>query len=131
MDPALDLEARRLLVSAALTTLASRLVRGRVDPHSAPEDLLEIARRLDEEVGPVERSHGLRFMPPYPGVTRGVEEAGGGIRLVLASEVYREGPLGVAFTVLIPGRRPQVSVAPVGTIIPSEWRPFSDRFGHA
>ena len=126
MDPALDLEARRLFVSTALTTQASRLLRGRIDPGSDPKDLLLIARRLGEEGGSVERRYGLRFEPPYPGVTGGVEEVGDGLRLVLACAAFGEEPLGVVFTVLIPGRGPQVSVAPAGTSIPAGWHGVSE-----
>jgi hypothetical protein len=72
----------------------------------------------------VERRYGLRFEPPYPGVTAGVESVGGGIRLVLACGVFdrQHKPLGVAFTTLIPGRSPQASVAPTEARVPEEWR---------
>ncbi len=45
----LDLEARRLFVSAALTTHAVRRIEGRVDAESNAKDLLTLARRLGEE----------------------------------------------------------------------------------
>lgn len=124
MDPHLDLEARRLFVSAVLSTHATRRLRGQVAANSSAGDLLASAYRLGEEVESLEGRYGLRFAPPYPGVTAGVESVGGGIRLVLACAASdrRDGPLGVAFTVLIPGRSPLVSMAPAGARIPEEWR---------
>lgn len=123
-DPLLDQEARRLFVSAALTTHAARRLRGRLAPGSGAEELIESARRLGEEMGPVERRYRLRFEPPYPGVTAGPESVRGGLRLLLACAVSGEDgrALGVAFTALIPGRPPQVSVAPAAARIPGEWR---------
>ncbi len=128
MDPTLDLQAQRLFVAAALTAQASRCLRGPVSADSDAEDLLTLARRLTEKIEPLERKYGLRFEPSYPGVTAGVERAGGTLRLVLACRAFaREGrPLGVVFTALIPGRRPQVSVAPVEAHVPREWRQLDD-----
>ena len=128
MDPTLDLQAQRLFVAAALTTQASRCLRGPVAADSDAEDLLTLARRLTEKIEPLERKYGLRFEPSYPGVTAGVERAGGTLRIVLACRAFaREGrPLGVVFTALIPGRRPQVSVAPPGAHVPREWRRLDD-----
>jgi hypothetical protein len=124
MDPTLDLQAQRLFVATALTTQASRCLRGQVAADSDAEDLLALARRLAEEICPLQRRHGLRFEPSYPGVTAGVESAGGTLRLVLACTAFtgEERPLGVVFTALIPGRRPQVSVAPVEAHVPDAWR---------
>ena len=130
MDPTLELEARRLFVSAALTTHASRLLRGRISAAAGPNELLTLARRLGEETERVERRHHLCFDPPYPGVTLGVESAGTGLRLVLAcraSDLERS-PLGVVFTTLIPGRSPQVSVAPAEARLPEGWRPPGESF---
>lgn len=126
MDPDLTLEARRLFVSTTLTAQSARLLRGRVDPGSRPTDLIIVARHLAEDIDTIERRYDLRFEPPYPGVTGGVEQVGDNLRLVLACAVFGEGPLGVVFTVLISGRRPQVSVAPVGTRIPTGWRRLSE-----
>lgn len=122
-DP-VDTEARRLFVSAALSTHAARRLRGRVAPGAAAGDLLDGARSLGEGSEAVERRYRLRFEPPYPGVTAGPEAVGGGSRLLLACAASDDGgaPLGVVFTVLIPGRSPQVSVAPPGTPVPEEWR---------
>lgn len=51
-----------------------------------------------------------------------------GLRLLLACRAFDrdEKPLGVVFMTLIPGRSPQVSVAPVGAPIPREWRPLEE-----
>jgi hypothetical protein len=128
MDPTLDLQAQRLFVATALTTQASRCLRGHVAADSDAEDLLALACHLTEEIGLVERRYGLRFEPSYPGVTPGVESAGGTLRLVLACTAFTsEGkPLGVVFTALISGRRPQVSVAPVEAHVPRGWQQLDD-----
>lgn len=124
VDPVLGIEARRLFLSAALTACAVRSTGGRVADDSDTRDLLVLARILDAES--VERAHRLSFEPSYPGVTDGVAEtASGGLRLLLACKAFdRDGALlGVVFTTLIPGRLPQVSVAPAVTPIPEGWRP--------
>ena len=128
MDPTLDLQAQRLFVATTLTTQASRCLRGRVAADSGAEDLLALARRLAEEIDPLERRYGLNFEPSYPGVTAGVESAGGTLRLVLACRAFTgEGkPLGVVFTALISGRRPQVSVAPIEANVPRGWQQLDD-----
>ena len=130
MDPILNLEAWRLFASTALTTHALRTIGGRIAADSNPDALLAQARRLGEEVGLLERRYRLRFEPPYPGVTAGIEGAGSRFRLVLACTARdtEERPLGVVFTTLIPGRRPQVSVAPVEARVPEGWRPLADLF---
>jgi hypothetical protein len=123
VDPSLDLEARRLYLSAALSRQAARSIRGRIVADSDAADLLALARDLGEETARLERNHRLSFEPPYPGVTAGVEVVGGSLRLLLACHALgRDGePLGVVFTALIPGRPPQVSVAPASTPIPGRW----------
>src|SRR3712207_1294762 len=124
MDPSLDLQAQRLFVATALTTQALRCLRGHVAADISAEDLLALARRLTEKIGPVERWYGIRFEPSYPGVTTGVESAGGTLRLLLACMAFtsKGKPLGVVFTALISGRRPQVSVAPVEAHVPKGWQ---------
>lgn len=128
MDPTLDLEAKRLFISTALTAHAARALRGFVPADSGEAELLPFARRLGEEVSSIERRYRLCFEPSYPGVSAGVEHVGGGLRLVFACRVLDAGghPLGVAFTSLIPARRPQVSVAPVAATIPPGWRPLDE-----
>ena len=128
MDPTLDLEARRLFVSAAMTTHAARSFRGRVPAGDEPGELLAVARRLGEGFAPLQQRYRLRFEPPYPGLTAGPERVRGGSRIVLACRAFDERPFGVVFTTLIPGRAPQVSVAPAETPVPEEWRPVTDTF---
>jgi hypothetical protein len=124
VDPGLDLETRRLYLSAALTAQAVRSIGGRVSPDSDAGDLLALARDLGGQMEHAERVHRISFEPPYPGVTAGVEAVVGGLRLLLACHASdRDGrQLGVVFTTLIPGRSPQVSVAPAGAPVPEEWR---------
>jgi hypothetical protein len=119
----LDLEARRLFVSAALTAQAARLLEGRIAGDTEAGGLLDLALRLGAGAEHLERAYRLRFEPSFPGVTAGPETVRGGSRLLLACAVFDRDrrPLGVAFTALIPGRPPQVSVAPAGTSIPGEW----------
>jgi hypothetical protein len=128
MEPALGLEARRLFVSAALTTHARRSLRGRVADDSDAADLIALARLLGEGAEIVRRRHHLRFDPPYPGVTAGPEVVRGGSRLVLACAVFdhEKEPLGIAFTTLIPGRPAQISLAPMEAGVPGGWHPVAD-----
>lgn len=128
MDPNLTLEAKRLFISTALTTHAARSIRGFVPEDSDEEGLLLLANHLGEGLDSVERRYHLCFDPSYPGVSAGVESVGGGLRLVFACEVFEteKQPLGVAFTSLIPGRRPQVSVAPWAAGVPGRWRPLGE-----
>lgn len=126
MDPDLSLEAKRLFISTALSAHAARSLRGFVPPDSDGERLLLLARHLSEEVDSIERRYRLCFDPAYPGASAGLERVGDGFRLVFACEVLdtERRPMGVAFTSLIPGRRPQVSVAPRAAGIPEGWRPL-------
>jgi hypothetical protein len=128
MDPSLDLETRRLLISATLAAHLRRRLGRRVPAGSDPGELLDLARGLNEVAGPVERAYRLRFDPPYPGVTAGPESVGRSSRLLLACRVsdHEGSTIGVAFTALIAGRPPQVSVAPPQASIPEEWRPQAD-----
>ena len=128
MDQPLDLETRRLLISATLTAQVRRRLGRHVPAGSGPGNLLDLARGLDEVAGPVGRAYRLRFEPPYPGVTAGPQSVGGTTRLLLACKVsdHDGSPIGVAFTALIPCRPPQVSVAPLEAGIPEGWRPPAD-----
>ena len=116
-------QARRLALAAELTRRAARAVGDRI---AADADLAALARDLAAIAAPVERAHRLRFAPPYPGVTGGVEELRGGRRLVLACTAPGPGgaPEAVVFTTLIAGRPPQVAAAPAGTPIPAGWAPL-------
>jgi hypothetical protein len=126
MDPILEAESRRLVASTALTAHVVKILGGCVSAESGADELLALARRL-REAGPVaERRLRVRFEPPFPGATAGVEEAPASPRLVLACTALgaRRERLHVVFTTLIPGRRPLVSVAPVEARIPEDWRPL-------
>jgi hypothetical protein len=120
LDSDLTLQARRLALSAELTRRAARAAGERLPPDT---DLVAVARTLEPIAAPVERAHRLRFAPPYPGVTAGVQEAGGGRRLVLACTVLdAEGAAeATVFTTLIAGRPPLVTAAPAGAAIPAGW----------
>jgi hypothetical protein len=126
-DADLTLQARRLALSAELTRRAARAAGERIDRAADAAALVAIARALDAIAAPVERAHRLRFAPPYPGVTAGVQEAGGGRRLVLACTVLDAGGAAEAtvFTTLIAGRAPLVTAAPAGAEIPADWRPLA------
>ena len=128
MDPLLNLETRRLVVSAALTARARRRLGRHIAPESGTDDLLALARDLGEGTSSIEREYRLRFDPTYPGVTAGPQSAGGGCRLVLACRAidHDGSPIGVVFTALIPSRPPQVSVAPTEAGIPADWRSLAD-----
>jgi hypothetical protein len=128
MDPTLDLERRRLLISATLTAQARQRLGSSLATGSSAGVLLDLARTLNEVADPVERAYRLRFEPAYPGVTAGPQSIGGTSRLLLACGVRDRGgtPIGVVFTALIAGRPPQVSVAPPGADIPGDWRPPGD-----
>ncbi len=128
MDPTLDLEARRLFVSAALTTHAVRGLGGRLPADGEARDLVALAVRLRAGTTSIRQRHHISFEPPYPGLTAGPEAVGGGLRLVLACKAFdhEQRPLGVVFTTLIPGRLPQVSVAPTATRIPEGWHLAAD-----
>jgi hypothetical protein len=128
MDSPLDLETRRLVISAIVTARARRHLARRVAPNANAEDLISLAGKLGEESGGMERALGLRFEPAYPGVTAGPQSIGGTSRLLLACSVHDRGgtAIGVVFTALIAGRAPQASVAPAGADIPGDWRPVGD-----
>jgi hypothetical protein len=122
-DADLALQARRLALSAELTRRAARAAGERIDRNAGAAALTAIARDLTAIAAPVERAHRLRFDPPYPGVSAGVQEAGGGRRLVLACTVLdaRDAPEATVFTTLIAGRPPLVTAAPAGAEIPAGW----------
>src|SRR3712207_631546 len=86
MDP-IDLETRRLLMSAVLTAQARRRVGKGIPAGSNVREPLELARRLNEGADPIERAYRLRFEPSYPGVTAGPHSVGGTCRLLLGCVV--------------------------------------------
>jgi hypothetical protein len=128
MDPVLDLERRRLLISAALTAQARRRLGSSLTAKIGAGELLDLALGLSEGAGSIERAYRLRFGPPYPGITAGPQIVGGTGRLLLVCEAFAHdgSPIGTVFTTLIAGRSPQVSVAPAGASIPEGWRPPDD-----
>src|SRR4051794_6048016 len=103
-------QGRRLALAADLGARARRCAAG------ATADLPALAERLRAAGPAVERTHGVRFEPPYPGAAGGVEDVSGGRRLVLACRALDAGraPEAVVFPPLIAGRPPRVSVAPPG-----------------
>jgi hypothetical protein len=118
--PELTRQALRLALSAELTRRAARCVGERIPPDA---DLVALGQRLAQIAAPVERAHRLRFAPPFPGVTGGVEQLRAGRRIVLACTVLDEqaAPAAVAFTTLIAGHAPQVALAPAEAPIPASW----------
>jgi hypothetical protein len=124
VDDEVSRQALRLALGAELTHRAGRISGGRI---AAEADLAGLARELAELAAPVERAHRLRFDPPFPGVTGGVEELRGARRIVLACTALDAGgaPAAVVFTTLIAGRSPQVSAAPADAAIPPGWTPLA------
>jgi hypothetical protein len=120
VDGDLSRQALRLALGAELTHRAARHAGGRIAPDA---DLAALARGLREVGAPVERAHRLRFEPPYPGATAGVEELRGARRIVLACTARDAAgdPAAVVFTTLIAGRAPQVSAGPPDAAIPPGW----------
>ena len=120
VDAEVSRQALRLALGAELTQRARRIAGARIADGA---DLAALARDLAALAAPVERAHRLRFDPPFPGVTGGVEELRGARRLVLACTALDAGgaPAAVVFTTLIAGRPPQVSAAPADAAIPPGW----------
>jgi hypothetical protein len=111
VDDDLSRQALRLALGAELTHRAGRIAGGRIAPDA---DLAALARGLEAMAEPVERAHGLRFDPPYPGDSGGVEELRAGRRLVLRCTAFDAADTAatVVFTTLIAGHPPRVSAAP-------------------
>ena len=128
MQPTLDLQARRHFLAMALMSHARQRLGARLPLDSHPSTLLALVRRLGEGNEAGNGPYGFRFEPAYPGATAGPEQVAGGVRMVLACTASARDatPLGVVFTTLIPGRAPQVSVAPPGAPIPDTWHPLAD-----
>jgi hypothetical protein len=124
VDADVSRQALRLALGAELTHRAGRIAGARI---AAGADLAALARELAALAAPVERAHRLRFDPPFPGVTGGVEELRGARRIVLACTALEAGgaPAAVVFTTLIAGRPPQVSAAPADAAIPPGWSPLA------
>jgi hypothetical protein len=120
VDDELTRQALRLALGAELTHRAGRITGARI---ATGADLAALAHDLRAIAAPVERAHRLRFDPPYPGLTAGVQGAGAGRRLVLACTVLDAAgtPEATVFTTLIAGRPPLVTAAPAGAEIPAGW----------
>lgn len=90
---------------------------------SNPGELIAFAHALGERFAAVAAAHGWSVEPPFLGVTPGLERIDGVLRLAFAVRIDAAGgePLGVAFTTIIAGRRPEIGVAPPETPIPPEW----------
>jgi len=128
VDDDVSRQALRLALGAELTRRAARCAGARIAPDAGVEDLRVLAARLAEIAPPVERAHRLRFDPPFPGATGGVEELRAGRRLVFACTARPAAggdPAAVVITTLIAGRAPLVSAAPPGAPIPPHWRPLA------
>jgi hypothetical protein len=107
----IDDQMRRLVLARWLTTRVANEIGETVPADASPESLEELASRLDPVADNRMPFADVRFEPPYPG--RIVEDATHRSRLVLeCSAGVEEDPLGVVLTVLIAGRRPEVSIAP-------------------
>jgi hypothetical protein len=85
--------------------------------------LLAFAHMLGERFTAVAVAQGWSVEPPFLGATPGLERIDGILRLVFAARIERTNgqPLGVGFTTIIAGRRPEIAVAPPGAPIPSGW----------
>src|SRR4051794_41710097 len=81
VDGEVSRQALRLALGAELTHRAGRIAGGRIAPGA---DLAALAGELRAMAVPVERAHRLRFDPPYPRATRGVEELPDAPPLLLA-----------------------------------------------
>ena len=116
-DVFLDPVEPRLTAAFAL-----RLAASETAPLEASE-LVAFAHVLGERFTAVAVAQGWSVEPAFPGATRGLERIEGALRLAFAARIERTSgePLGVAFTTIIAGRRPEIGVAPPETPIPTGW----------
>src|SRR5215204_1575413 len=77
MDPTLDLERRRLLISAALTGQTRRRLGSSLAANVSVGEFLDLACGVSEGAGTIERAYRLRFDPPYPGSRPDPRASGG------------------------------------------------------
>src|SRR5919112_3688978 len=66
MDPTLNLERRRFLISAALTVQTRRRLGSRLAANISVGELLDLACGVSEGAGTIESAYRLRFDPPTP-----------------------------------------------------------------
>jgi hypothetical protein len=94
----------------------------------APADANSIAdylNRLAAMCEPVIKREGWRVHPRFPGRTSDIASVGRRMRVICAAELWSGNEqLGVVFTLVVSGRRPQISVAPAPCAVPAEWQPF-------
>lgn len=85
--------------------------------------MIAFAQALGERFNAVAQAQGWSAEPSFPGLSLGLEHIDGVFRLVFAVRLARSDgePLGVAFTTIIAGRRPEIAVAPPQTPIPENW----------
>lgn len=113
-------QARRLYVSKWLTHRATQVSGGTVAAGSTLEALAALARRIADALRD-EVPADVRFEPRYPGPVEGELSEDEHGRLVLTCNAYHGASLlGVVYTVLIAGRRPEVSVAPKGAHVEND-----------
>lgn len=107
-----DHQARRLFLAAALTQHVRQRLGGRLPTHLTPEGLRQTAEALRGSMDRIEALYRCSFEPAFPGVE--MADAGAApSRLVLTCALgYGGETAGTVYTTLIPGRPPQVSIAP-------------------
>jgi len=101
---------------------ALRLAAAGIVPNDATA-LRAFADALGARLAAAAQAHGWVAEPPFPGATRGLETIGETLRLTFAVRLRAPSgeTLGVAFTTLVGGRRPEIGVAPAHTPIPQDW----------
>lgn len=124
----MEAQTLRLLLSRTLARHARKALGGRIEPGIAGRKLEALALRLRGDAHAVEARYNVQFRPSYPGVTAGVERLPEANRLLLACQVLDVdgAPVGLAYTVLIAGREPNVSVAEPEARLPAGWQPLPD-----
>jgi hypothetical protein len=84
------------------------------------------ARCADTSV--LEREHGWRIEPPFPGFGEPPQKMGEHWRMVCAARLYRGSEeIGTVFTTLVTGRPPAVVVNPPKAEIPANYTPIVRR----
>ena len=111
----IDLQATRLYLARWLAGRAAAATGGAIPADASDGDLARLVSRLGAVAAGGKIPGGLQLDPPYPGSIVDDSVAAGTPRVLLACDARRaDAAVGVVFTVLIPGRLPEVSVAPPG-----------------